>query len=385
MRARTRIAVVFSSNSAEAGVVVHRTIQLRSWSSYRDGAEQIADALRSLGFLSVEVVGEGPELYRALLDRRYDLVWLNCGGIQGRGSMGHTASVCESLGVPFVGHSPLQAALMDDKVLMKQWLRGVGLPTAPFIVRFGGRATTLSSNDGDFAQEFGRGFRGPFLVKPAQGRGSVMVQLVEDVDAAMTAAEAINRQTQDRVIIEQFVEGQEYCVWVSGGTLVADGAVVAEHRISVFGYSERLFLDQGPIFVKKERVPGQFNDLARLLSPGETRLREDLDYLARVVFSGLSLSVPIRLDARRDSQGFLQILEVNPKPDIRKPDPGHSGLLAVALQDLGTTYEGLMLKTLADWLSFHLRVQPGILAGLRLPGSRGFGSNPPPPTGGRAD
>lgn len=362
VRAFARVAVVYSANPDEPGAVLHRTMQPRSWKSYRDVAEQIGDTLRTLGVATVEVVAEGPVFQAALVAGRFDLVWLNCAGIQGRDSLSHTAAACEALGISYVGHSPLQAALMDDKVLMKQWLHGIGLPTAPFVVRFGAGARTLSATDPDFAQAFGHSYRGPFLVKPAQGRGSVMVELVDDLAAVSAAAERINQATQDRVIIERFVAGQEYCTWMAGGLHVQGGEIVGERKLAIFGSAERLFLDYSRVFKKSESA--EANDLARPLSAGEDRLREDLYYLGRTVFSGLSLSIPVRMDVRRDENGFFQILEVNPKPDLRMPDPGHAGLLSVALSDLGCSYADFIWKILADWLHFHLRFHRGQLSGL---------------------
>ncbi len=364
IRVSARVAVVYSANPNDDGVVLFRSMQPRSWKSYREVAEQIGATLRAQGVAKVDVVAEGPAFQSNLAAKRYDLVWLNCAGIQGRDSLAHTAAACEALGVSYVGHSPLQAALMDDKVLMKQWLRGIGLPTAPFLVRCGAFSKTLAATDPDYAQAFGHGYRGPFLVKPAQGRGSVMVELVDSLSDVTAAAERINRVTQDRVIIEQFVAGQEYCTWMSGGLSVEAGSVVGERKLQIFGSSERLFLDHSRVYKKIEGGDAAVNDLARPLSPGEERLREDLFYLGRTVFSGLSLSVPVRMDVRRDEHGFFQILEVNPKPDLRRPDPGHAGLLAVALADLGCSYDDFIWKILADWVQFQLRCHPGQLSGL---------------------
>ena len=152
---------------------------------------------------------------------------------------------------------------------------------------------------------------------------------------------------------------------MAGGLSIQEGSVVGERKLQIFGSAERLFLDHARVYKKAEgAAPGAFNDLARPLSPNEERLREDLFYLGRTVFSGLSLSIPVRMDVRRDERGFFQILEVNPKPDLRRPESGHAGLLAVALADLGLSYDEFIWKILADWLQFHLRFQPGQLSGL---------------------
>jgi D-alanine-D-alanine ligase-like ATP-grasp enzyme len=61
-------------------------------------------------------------------------VWLNTGGVQGESPMCQTPALLETAGIPYVGHSPLNAALLDDKGLFKLACRGLGIQTAPFIV-----------------------------------------------------------------------------------------------------------------------------------------------------------------------------------------------------------------------------------------------------------
>lgn len=64
-------------------------------------------------------------------------VWLNTGGVQGESPMCQTQALLETAGIPYVGHSPLNAALLDDKGLFKLACRGLGIKTAPFIVHNG--------------------------------------------------------------------------------------------------------------------------------------------------------------------------------------------------------------------------------------------------------
>jgi D-alanine-D-alanine ligase len=61
-------------------------------------------------------------------------VWLNTGGVQGESPMCQTPAMLEAAGIPYIGHSPLNAALLDDKGLFKLACRGLGINTAPFII-----------------------------------------------------------------------------------------------------------------------------------------------------------------------------------------------------------------------------------------------------------
>ncbi len=102
--------------------------------------------------------------------------------------MCHTASMLESAGVPFVGHTPLNAALLDDKGAFKLALAGAGLPTAPFLVHSGAKGP-LDVEGEKFRRVFGGSYLGPFIVKPVNGRASQNVEYVERREevAAMVA------------------------------------------------------------------------------------------------------------------------------------------------------------------------------------------------------
>ncbi|HQH28317.1 MAG TPA: hypothetical protein PLP17_13040, partial [Oligoflexia bacterium] len=277
LRERAAVGVVYSGDPDAPGNVIERTANARPWKSYKKVAGQIAEALSQKGFKSVELVSEGPELQRALERRRYQLLWLNSAGLQGKGPTAHAPAMLESLGFPYVGHEPLQAALLDDKVLLKQWLRGVGLPTAPFIVRAGGSRSLVLRTDPDYAREFGPGFAGPYLLKPALGRGSVDVQVVDDISTLAPLIAELTAKTNDRVIVEQFLPGQEYCVWAARGLQLRDGRVAGHQEVVSFGHSERLFPFRERIFLKKENQIG-IADPARMLSDKEAALRDDMSY-----------------------------------------------------------------------------------------------------------
>lgn len=48
--------------------------------------------------------------------------------------MCHTSALLETAGIPYIGHSPLNAAMLDDKGLFKLACKGLGVKTAPFII-----------------------------------------------------------------------------------------------------------------------------------------------------------------------------------------------------------------------------------------------------------
>ena len=55
------------------------------------------------------------------------------GGVQGYNSTSHAPAMLEMLGMPYVGHDPLNATTLDNKHAFKREAVCAGLPTAPFM------------------------------------------------------------------------------------------------------------------------------------------------------------------------------------------------------------------------------------------------------------
>ena len=101
----------------------------------------------------------------------YTQVWLNTGGVQGECPLAQTPAVLETAGIPYIGHTPLNAALLDDKGMFKLACSGLGLPTAPFIVHNPARGSCKPESflkSSMFKRTFGD-YQGPFIVKPVNG------------------------------------------------------------------------------------------------------------------------------------------------------------------------------------------------------------------------
>jgi D-alanine-D-alanine ligase len=111
------------------------------------------------------------------------------------GEDGTVQGLLELAGVPYVGAGVAASALCMDKDLFKAVLRDRGIPVA--------RNVTL--RDGDPPQH---PFSYPVFVKPARLGSSVGISKVpaeEDLEAAVELA----RRHDDKVLIEEFVEGTE--------------------------------------------------------------------------------------------------------------------------------------------------------------------------------
>jgi D-alanine-D-alanine ligase len=111
------------------------------------------------------------------------------------GEDGTVQGLLELAGVPYVGAGVAASALCMDKDLFKAVLRDRGIPVA--------RNVTL--RDGDPPRH---AFTYPVFVKPARLGSSVGISKVHD-ESELAQAVALARRHDDKVLIEEFVDGVE--------------------------------------------------------------------------------------------------------------------------------------------------------------------------------
>jgi D-alanine-D-alanine ligase len=132
-RSRLRIAVVYGGDKNRENAVIYRTLNPRPWKSYEAVARDIQSALYELGFEYVTLLPDDMTLPQRLKEEQIHLAWLNTGGVQGYDPVSHTAAMLEMLGLPYVGHNPLNASTLDNKHIFKRELQALDIPTAPFM------------------------------------------------------------------------------------------------------------------------------------------------------------------------------------------------------------------------------------------------------------
>lgn len=352
-----RIAVIFGNSKDTPGAVLYPTANLRHWKSYESVAEDIAAALRTIGFTQVQTMPDGVDLAERLKQQDIHLAWLNTGGVQGQSPVCQTPALLETAGVPYVGHTPLNAALLDDKGAFKLALAGAGLATAEFIIWNGNRGPLRPAEDANFKRVFGT-YTGPFIVKPVNGRASQNVLFVDGVDEIEAAVDDVFAKTGCLILVERFVGGREYCIAVCGGTIARGGKVVSEVESFPFSAVERQLDPDEKVFTSMDKRTIT-KDRVRPLDPEtEGDVIDGLNELARAVYNTFNLESLVRLDVRADANGKLYILEANPKPDLARPSDKKVSIVCVGLPAMGMTYEDLILSLLVDRLEQLERWRP---------------------------
>jgi D-alanine-D-alanine ligase len=118
------------------------------------------------------------------------------------GEDGTVQGLLELLDVAYVGAGVAASALAMDKDLFKKVMRDSGIPVA--------RHHTIRLGD-----EVSNPFGYPVFVKPARLGSSVGISKVRD-ESSLTQAVALARRHDEKVLVEEFVEGVEVEVGVLG-------------------------------------------------------------------------------------------------------------------------------------------------------------------------
>ncbi|MBE9183220.1 ATP-grasp domain-containing protein [Microcoleus sp. LEGE 07076] len=361
--AKLRIAVVFGGDCDRPGSVIYKTHNPRSWKSYEIVAREIAKALTEIGFQHVYVIPDDMNLPEQLKQQKIHLVWLNTGGVQGYNPVCHTPALLEMLGMPYIGHNPLNSSTLDNKHAFKRELQSVGIQTAPFMTWHPSQGILQPNLPERFSIAFGE-YRGPFVVKPVSGRASLHVHFVDKIEGLSQAVSEVHQATHNTALIEKYLPGREFCVAVCGYVTYAKGCFTKNAKPFAFSTVERVLESDELIFTSMDKK-AITADRGRLMGAEEPELKQQLIDLARKIYWEFSLNSLVRIDVRSDGDGELYVLEANPKPDLKYPGKNVTSLVALGLAEYGMSYNDLIFSLLADRLDYlltqHIEIIPHIV------------------------
>ncbi len=348
-----RLAVIYSGDKEKPGSVLYRQGNTRPWKSYQEVAGDIQQTLQEIGFRHVSLIADDMNMIDTLRRESIHLAWLNTGGVQGENPVCHASAILEMLGIPYVGHNPLNSSILDEKDVFKRHLQTMGIRTSPFVTWLPAHARSLTWR---MEKAFGS-HRGPFIVKPVSGRASLHVHHVERLEDVAARAEQVYAVTRKGVLIEKYLSGREFCVAVCGGVTRRHGCFHQSEQPFAFSTLERHFEPGEAIFTSMDRKAIRA-DRASLLSSNEASLRFELMDLARQIYREFDLKSIVRIDIRADENGQLHVLEANPKPDLKRPVEGRTSLVSMGLKEYGMDYKDLIFGLLADRVNDLLTYHP---------------------------
>ncbi|MGF1844774.1 MULTISPECIES: D-alanine--D-alanine ligase family protein [Vibrio] len=354
IRNNLKIAVIHGGDKSETQNYIFENLSPRSTKTYAPVAHDIANALRESGFESVDVLAEDIHLAQQLEKKKIDLVITNSGGLQGFDSMCHLPSTLEMLGVPYVGHAPMTAGILDNKHLFKHEIKAAGLPTAPFIT-VGIDEDFDSESNQKALDEIACRFPKGFVVKPVSGRASIHVYPVFERAELKSVVSKVRKATNNIVMIEPFLPGREFVVAVAGEYIFKNGALTQSTAPLAFSITERILGSDEPIFTSMDVKPITQD---RLVAVNEMGLRTQLAEIGQKIYRQLGLQTLVRVDLRMDERGNLYVLETNPKPDLKRPEGNNVSLVCHDLEREGMNYSDLIQSLVFNRLSFLKAKRP---------------------------
>jgi D-alanine-D-alanine ligase len=287
--------------------------------SLRSGA-RIADALRESGHEVVEIDVDA-QLVTRLGEVAPDAVFI---ALHGRGGEdGTVQELMEILGLPYTGcgvHASIQCM---DKAVTKLVLQKGGVPTPRFVTFNDTAFRNLGAADALGSVEKSLGF--PVVVKPARQGSALGIKFAasqEELPDALVSAFSYD----DRVLIEQFIDGREVAVSVLDGEALPAVEAVPNSQ-DFYDFESRYEIGKTD-FV----CPADFDD------EQAARLAE----IAEQVYELLSCHGFARVDFMVPEHGEPQVLEVNSIPGLTQ-----TSLMPMAAEASGISFEELTERLLA--------------------------------------
>jgi len=212
----------------------------------------------------------------------------------------------ESIGVPYTGCSAMALRLSLDKAKVKVLLRAAGIHTPDFQLL---NSETLHA--------FRLGY--PCIVKPRgedASHGINEASVVGDLTSLRTQVQLASG-SYGNALLEVFVGGREFNVTVLGNSQLV------MLPVSEIVYSLPSEMPEILTFSAKWEPDSVYFRGTRVVCPAEIDADEQvlIREMALAAFRLLGCRGYARVDMRMDKEGRLNVIEVNPNPDI-SPDAG---------------------------------------------------------------
>ena len=239
--------------------------------------------------------------------RESDIVFMGLHGENGEN--GKIQAAFDLLGIKYTGPGYFSSALSMDKEVSKKILMPAGVPMPHGKVLI--KDVTFAENELPL----------PCVVKPACGGSSVGVTIAEDEETRKKAiAEAF--VLEDKILVEDYVEGREFSVGVIAGKAMPIVEIIPVGGF--YDYAHKYDPDGA-----KEVCPADIpEDVAR-----------QMQLFAELACETVGIDTYSRVDQLLDGEGNVFCLEINTLPGMTP-----TSLLPKEAAALGMSYEELVQK-----------------------------------------
>jgi D-alanine-D-alanine ligase len=297
---------------------------------------QIESGLRALGHevTRVPVGGAIETVIASLRSAVPGLVFNLAESFDGKSALeSNVAALLNLLDLRYTGSSPAGLLMAGDKSLTKQVLGFQKIRTPEFATLYRG------------ALDHAGDLRFPLIVKPPQEDASLGItskSVVRDVRELLGTMDALQREFQSPVLVEEFVDGREFYVGVLGNAspqalpvMELDFSAFPAGRPKIASYEAKW----GEGGTGAESESGAEFTGTRSIFPGDlpAELVRRLQEIAVQAFSALRLRDYGRIDLRVAVNEEIHVIEVNPNCYLER-----QGEFARAAAESGISHEQLI-------------------------------------------
>ena len=272
--------------------------------------DAVYESLTSLGYAVIQVALLPPaeRVTEKLKSIQADVIFNLCEGIDGcPETEADVGNILAGISIPFTGCPGSALALALDKARTKEILHDSGICTPRYQLLSPDTLTTFH-------------LAYPCIIKPWGEDASHGISEDSVVTNSVSLEKQVTRVSQlykGKAIVEEFIGGREF-----------NATVMGNRQLTIFPISEIAYslppeMPRILTYSAKWEPQSAYFRHTRAICPAEIEpeMRKGIDETARSVFSLLGCSGYARVDFRLNGGGELNVIEVNPNPDI-SPDSG---------------------------------------------------------------
>lgn len=286
--------------------------------------DAIDASLRTLGYETVRI-GSIFSLVEYLAGgRRCDLVFNIAEGLHGLLRESQVPALLDAYQIPYVFSDSFTLALTLHKELAKRVVREAGVPTAESVL------ISTAADLGTFDLAY------PLFAKPVGGGTGMGISGMSKVDCEAELREVTEQllaQFAQPVLIEQYLEGREFTVGITGTGEEASSVGVMEIVVDPT-------CDGGIYSYKSKQEYLEVTEYRK--ADGEAK--ERCEAVALAAWRALSCRDGGRVDLKMDSRGVPNFLEVNPLAGLHPIDSD----LPILSRMHGLSYDDLIARIMAS-------------------------------------
>lgn len=300
---RLKIAVLYG------GVSKEREVSISSSKGIISALEKNGHEVTSIDF--------HPEKLEEVLQLQVDLVFI---GLHGKhGEDGALQGLLDILDIPYVGSGVLASSLAMDKNKAKELFQQAGIPVAK-----GERYRITDQTDIQLlADEITAQFSVPFVIKPNREGSTLGLTIVQETSQVPKALE-MAIQSDEYVLVEQFIDGKELTVPVMGKWREEEALPIIEiiPKNELYDYESKYALG------------GSEHIIPARLDEATTKRIQDFAVKSHQV---LGCEVYSRADFLLTEDGTPYLLEVNTLPGMTS-----TSLFPDSAKQAGISYEEMI-------------------------------------------